>query len=89
MKLWFMFDNHTFEKITGQDREAILEQAIDLFRVNGSGSLFVRDENDVTVNALTVHGRRMESGKYGVRASDLEKWADEIMAERSFRTLMA
>lgn len=89
LAIWFMFDNHTFGRITGKNRETILKQAGDFFRGDGCGSLFVRDEYDGTLDALSLHGRRLGSGKYGILASELEKWVDEIEAERSFRTLMA
>jgi len=89
LSIWFMFSNHTFAKITGQDRETMVEQARDLFRSDGCGGLFVHDEFGTTLRALTLHGHRLDNDRYGVPASEVEKWADEIMAERSFRTLMA
>lgn len=88
LKIWFMFDNHTFGKVTGKDRDTLIEQARDFFRQDGCGSLFVRDESDATVRALDLHGRPLNNGKYGVLFSEIEEWADKIEAERSFRTLM-
>jgi hypothetical protein len=89
MNIWYMFDNHTFEQVKETDREGLLRHARALINADNCGSFFVRDEFDSTLNKLTLHTERMPNGRYGVTDADLEGWADEIMAERSFRTLMA
>ena len=91
MNIWYMFDNHTFARIKETDREGILRRARSLLEEDSCGSFFVRDESDATLNKLTLHTRQLRPGeyKYGVPSAELEKWADEVMAERSFRTLMA
>jgi len=84
----FMFDNHTFERVTGKDRDTLIKQATGLFRSDGCGSLFVRDQWGGHMNALTLHGHRMKDDRYGVRPDEIEAWADKVMAELSFQTLM-
>src|ERR1035437_883170 len=89
LSIWFMFDNHTFAKVSDRDREGLIRRAYDLFLRDGSGGLFVRDQNDCTIDKLTLSGCLLSNDKYGITPIQLEKWADEIMAELSFRTLMA
>ncbi len=88
MNIWFMYDNHTFAKIIDLTQAALIARAKDLFRQDGCGSLYVHDESGTTIGSLTLHGRRRENGTYGVSEDKLRKWAVEIEAERSFRTLM-
>lgn len=89
LNIWFMFDNHTFERVKETDREGILKHARDLVDEDSCGSFFVHDQSDATLNKLTLHTHQIRSGKYGLDAGQLEQWVDEVMAERSFRTLMA
>lgn len=79
-----MFDNHTFAKVEGQTKAALVARAAALFEKDSCGSLFVRDELDGTLSSLGLDGwpRRR------ILHKDIEKWADAILAERSFRTLM-
>lgn len=91
MKIWYMFDNHTFAQIKETDRAGILAHAERLLNEDSCGSFFVRDECDATLSNLTLHTQRLnkDSYKYGISTARLKKWVDEVLAERSFRMLMA
>ncbi len=89
MKAWFMFDRHTFRPIDLSDRAGIIEQVIEAFAEDGCGSLFVRDDDDTEIKALCLEGRRLGNGQWGVPRQDISDWADAVLAEKSFRLLMA
>lgn len=91
MHISYMFDNHTFERIKETDREGIRNHVLRLLDEDSCGSLFVRDDLGGHLDGLTLHTQQLRPGefKYGIHPADLDKWLDEIMAERSFRTLMA
>jgi hypothetical protein len=91
MHIWYMFDNHTFERVKEVDREGIRDHVLRLLEEDSCGSLFVRDEMGGTLDNLTLHTEQLQPGhfKYGILPDRLERWLDELMAERSFRTLMA
>lgn len=91
MNIWYMFDNHTFERIKETDRDGLRDHVLRLLQEDSCGSLFVRDEFGTTINKLTLHTHKLSQDhfKYGIDSEKLEVWLNEIMAERSFRTLMA
>lgn len=89
MKIWFMYDNHTFAKVTDLSPDALFKRAKELFEEDGCGGLYVHDESGTTIQALTFHGRMLHHGRYGAYDDDLERWVAKIQEERSFRSLMA
>jgi hypothetical protein len=88
LSIWFMFDNFTFEKITARDRDGLIRQAKKCFAEDGCGALFVRDEFEASLESLTLMGRQLERGRYGVLDGDIGAWADKILEEHSFRKMM-
>lgn len=87
--IWFMFDNHTFAKVINGDRASLIRQGANLFSKDGCGSLFVKDEWGGSMEKLTLHGRMLTKGRYGVTDAALEQWADDVLSEISFRKTMA
>ena len=88
LKIWFMYDNHTFAKVTDRSRGGLIQAAKELFGEDGCGALFVRDEHDCELYALTLNGHRQSDGRYGVLDREVEEWADKILVEESFRQVM-
>ncbi len=85
LKLWFMFDDHTFSRIALCDREYIINRVSALFRAgDGGGTLFVRDSSDCEIPSLTKGGRKMEDG-WGLPQQEIESWVDDVLAEAAFR----
>lgn len=80
LKVWCMFDNHTFAPVTFSDRPSLIKAAGKLIALKRGASFFVRDEYDATINSLHWHSRDTEVGMF--------KWADAVMVEHSFRKLM-
>jgi hypothetical protein len=74
MKIWFMYENHTFAKVTDMSPAALVACAKQLFKEDGCGCLFVHDETGTTISSLTFHGKRLHHGKYGAYDDDLERW---------------
>jgi len=87
----FMYDNHTFARLLKSvpDRNELIAWARSLFNEDNCGMLFVRDSLGGTLESLELHGRRMANGHYGVTLSELERWADAVLAEESFLRLVA
>lgn len=81
LAIYFMFDNHTFAKVTGDDRAELVKQVSDLFDKDRWGSVFVRDEHGGELKALTLEGN-------GVTKDEIEEWAVAVAEEKWFRTLM-
>lgn len=71
MRIWFMFDNHTFADAPTQ------EKARELFARDGCGSLFARDSRGNTLRPA-LHGRRREDGTYGVSDDDLAQFYAKV-----------
>lgn len=88
LTIWFMFDNHTFAKIHSRDREGLVREATKLFQEDGCGSLFVKDEFNATLKMLTVDGKKLTDGTWGVLASEVEQWAAAVVDEITFRKMM-
>jgi hypothetical protein len=82
--IWFMFDNHSFAKIRTTERGQMIARAVELFKEDGCGSLFVRDECGAELKNLTVNGRELGNGLYGVPRDEIEQWADAVQTELSF-----
>lgn len=78
-----MASNHSFAKIEMGTAADMAEAAEKLFKIDGAGSLFVRDRLGGQIDALTLHGRR-DLGR-----EDLMKWADSVRLEDEFERLMA
>ena len=78
MKIWFMFDNHTFARVgdSTTGREAMESRARELFAKDGCGSLFARDERDR--HAANVNGTRQPDGRYGVTDAALAEFFDRV-----------
>lgn len=91
MNIWYMFDNHTFERIRETDRDGIRDHVLRLIEEDSCGLLFVRDDLGGDLKNLTLHTERLrpDDHKYGIPPAKLDKWLDEIMIERSFRAMMA
>jgi hypothetical protein len=88
LKVWFMYDNHTFARVEEITREELIARGKSLFDEDGCGSMFVRDAAEAQIDSLTLHGHMLRPRKWGVTKAELAKWADAVVAERSFRTLM-
>ncbi len=82
LKVWFMFDNHTFARIEPLDRESLVKQATELFAEDRYGMLAVRDR-DAPLGSLYLHG----NGK-PADPTELGKWADAVVREIEFARLM-
>lgn len=89
LNVWFMFDNHTFERVKETTREGLTDRARKLFAEDGCGFLFVRDGQDASINPLTLHGHQLGNGQWGATVDEIETWADAVVSEISFRTIMA
>jgi hypothetical protein len=82
MKVWFMYDNHTFSKVPGIEtapRELVEAHIRALFLENGRGTLFARNARDETVAHL--HGHPFgEIGKspWGVYPVEIESFLDKV-----------
>lgn len=87
LKIWFMYDNHAFATVEPRDRAGLIKRATALFKEDGCGCLFVRDEG-AEMQKLNLNGHQMGDGKYGVTAGEIAQWADDVMAEESFRHRM-
>jgi hypothetical protein len=74
-KIWFMFDNHTFAKLSNDPDKAALEAA-KLFGEDNYGSIFVRDISDRSIDALTLHGSK--DTDFPTR---LKEWAAKAKAQ--------
>lgn len=79
MKIWFMFDNHTFCEIKERDVESLAERASELFLKDGCGSLFARDDDGRSIDHLMLHGERFPDGKYGQTDKALRQWALSVV----------
>lgn len=90
LRIWFMFDNHTFAKIAPTlDAAALVQSAEKLFAKDGCGMLFVRDALGGDLKSLTLHGRQLGNRSWGVTKSDLANWAAAVLVEESFQRLVA
>lgn len=78
MKVWFMFDGHTFSKVGEGDesREQMYTKARELFALDGCGSLFARDGRNNVIS--TLHGKRLPEGKWGVADWELVAFFDVV-----------
>ena len=79
MKIWFMFDNHTFAEIKERESESLAARASELFCRDGCGSLFARDDDGRPIDHLTLHGKRFPDGEYGQTAQALRQWAVSVV----------
>lgn len=78
MKFWFMYCNHTFEKLPDlfSPKKEIIKTAMACFKENAYGSLFVRDMHDETIGV--VHGGKKESDVLEEEITKLINKAEEI-----------
>lgn len=81
MKVYCMFDNHTFASVTFTDREGLLTRAKELTERKCGASFFVRDESDATLRGMDWHSRDCMDGA--------DAWVRRVMQEYDFRKLMA
>jgi hypothetical protein len=89
MKIWFMFDNHTFAPpITTFERETMINSAIAMFAQDGCGSLFVKDIYGGGLENLTLNGHMLDNGRYGILREEIERWVDAVLTELSFQKAM-
>lgn len=79
LKIWCMFDNHTFASVDADDRLGIRTRVRKLVRQRHGASFFVRDEFDAMMNGLTWHSRDSFDG--------LDDWLDRLEVEISFKKL--
>lgn len=84
VKVWFMFDNHTFERVDSSDHASIVRDAYRLLTEDSYGMLVVRDSQDATMQGLYFHGDGKEPDM-----AKIDAWASRVMAEIEFDRLMA
>ncbi len=88
LHVWFMYDNHTFAKVQLAARDRMIERVVELFEEDGCGSLYVRDDMDATIRSLTLDGRCLNNGKYGVPFREIAAWVEKVTDEQAFHKLM-
>lgn len=80
LKIYCMFDNHTFATVRATDREGIAARVKELIRLKKGASFFVRDGSDASMECLSWHSRD--------DLSKLDEWLDRVMEELAFAKLM-
>lgn len=88
LKIWFMFDNCTFARVHLTSKDDMVRQAVELFKEDGCGGLYVRDNFEGLLKSLCLHGRRLPNKRYGMPRVEIEAWADKVLAEQSFAIQM-
>lgn len=78
MRVWFMYDCHTFAKVGdgSSSREQMEARARELFAEDGCGSLFARDSNGRQITYC--HGQRQPNGRYGISDDALAAFFNRV-----------
>jgi hypothetical protein len=73
-----MYDCHMFARVgDGSTSRAAMEaRARELFAEDGSGSLYAKDERSSTF--VSLGGKRLPDGHYGVTDADLSAFFDRV-----------
>lgn len=80
LKIWCMFDNHTFASVDASSREAIEKRVRELILKRRGASFFVRDEFDANMRDLNWHSYDTLKG--------FDAWLARFEVEQSFRKMM-
>lgn len=83
VNIHFMYDNHRFAKIAApsqRDEEQIVQRTMTLFTEDGCGTAFVRNARGGSLEMLSLNGRPLASGKYGVPEKEIRAWVKKVLA---------
>lgn len=88
LKVHFMYDCHLFASNIDTSTDATLALRIrELFDEDGCGSIFVRDKFDRGVENLTLHGKQLPSGKWGVTDKQIKEWICQFRSAQGKTTI--
>ncbi len=82
MKVYFMYDNHTFSPVGGSQtpRQTMQQNLTALFQEDGCGVAFARNSQGSGIGK-PLHGRRLDSGRYGATTQSIDEFLDAVEEE--------